>query len=47
MFFIQEKLIAKACGYWTVIPAYFYLNLLPASPLIDREIIIISPTNIN
>jgi len=45
MFFIQEKVIAKACGYWNVIPAYFYLIVLPASGLIDRALIKTSPTN--
>jgi len=47
MFFIQGKLIVKACGYWTVLPAYFYLTLLPASPLIDLATNNSSPTNIN
>ncbi len=32
MFFIQTQLSENACGYWTDVPAYFYLNerLFPA-----------------
>lgn len=47
MFFIREKLRLNSCGYWTEVPAYFYLITPALSHGIDQVgVVNLTKTNI-